>query len=153
MGNWCKFPKTPVAREPVAWKIESATDEFVSGNSSILLYIDGVQDDGTIWIERKLLLQANVARSVNVSFQLWSGSESFNTIAAVVGYIGEKSPGEEADFQVIGTANQVSGWKTYIFSSLAKTGNTGEIYIALGISVRWEAKMTYFIDDVTMNLI
>jgi len=156
LGDWAigaQVPKDPLTGEPVAWKIEPTTDESVSGNFSIQLYIDGVQDDGTIWIERKLSLQANFARRVNVSFQFWSGSDSFNTIAEVVCYVGEKSPKEEADFQVLGTANQVSGWKTYSFSSLAKTGNKGEIYIALGISVRWEAEMTYFVDDVTLNLI
>jgi hypothetical protein len=56
-------------------------------------------------------------------------------LAAVVGYIGESKPQAEADFQVLGAANQVSGWKVYSLSNEIVTSNTGEVYVALGISV------------------
>jgi hypothetical protein len=69
-----------------------------------------------------------------------------------VGYIGERNPENESDFQIIGAANQVSGWKTYNFSYANSSKNLNEVFVSIGISVRWEAAMTYFIDDVAVTL-
>lgn len=40
--------------EPVAWAIERVPNSSFSGEYSTLMRIDGRQDDGTIWIERKV---------------------------------------------------------------------------------------------------
>ncbi len=156
LGEWLvdsHAPQDPnMPGQSVAWKIELAMNVSLSGSRSVLFYVDGKQDDGTIWIERKIMLQPNSVTMVNVSFQLWSGSESFNTIAVAVGYAGKENPEAEADFQVLDATNQAAGWKTYSFSSEVQTGSMSEVYFALGISVRWETEMTYFIDDVTLNL-
>ncbi len=155
LGDWAvdaHAPTDPETGEPVTWATQPASNMSFSGNSSLLFYIDGAQDDGTIWIERTLTVGANASRLVNLKFQLWSDSESFNTLAAVVGYVGDKDPEEEADFQVLGVANQVSGWKGYSFSSEIIAGSDGVVHVALGISVRWEADLTYYIDDVTLTL-
>jgi hypothetical protein len=50
-----------------------------------------------------------------VSFDFYSESESFNWIvhAAVVGFAGTYNLEVEADFTVIGQANEASGWKGY----------------------------------------
>lgn len=156
LDDWAfdsQVPNDPVTGEPVAWEIKPVFDLSFSGNSSVLFNIDGTQDDGTIWIERKLSLQPGTTKAVNVTFQLWSSSESFNTLAVVVSYAGQKNPEEEIDFQVLDNTNQVSGWKEYSFSSKVKADNTGEIYVALGISVRWETNLTYYIDAVSLKLL
>lgn len=132
--------------ETVAWTIERVSNNSYSGTHSLLLQIDGRQDDGTIWIERKIELQPNSLKPVNLSFQLWSESESFNTIAVFVGYIGVENPEKESDFQVIDPANQVAGWKEYSLSKELNSGATGEVFVALGISVRWETEMSYYVD-------
>ena len=138
--------------ELVDWRIEVAGNVSFSGDKSVLLYIDGTQDDGTVWIERKLTLEPNMQKNVNVSFQFWSQSESFNTLAAVVGYAGSENPEVEEDFQILGSANQAEGWKTYNLNQQLQTGNSGDIYVALGFSVRWETDLTYFIDDVKITV-
>lgn len=145
-----KDPNNP--GELVDWKIELASNVSSSGDRSVLLYIDGTQDDGTIWIERKLTLEKNTQKNVNLSFQFWSQSESFNTLAAVVGYVGSQNPELEDDFQILGSANQAQGWKTYSLNQQLQTGNLGDIYVALGFSVRWETHLTYFIDDVKITV-
>ena len=155
LGEWiadADVPEDPNRPgESVAWKTELVSNESFSGSNSVLFYIDGSRDDGTIWIERKLSVEPNVARVVNVSFQLWSESESFNAVAGVVGYVGETVPEVEEDFQVVGAANEIGGWKTYSFSSELTSGS-GDVYVALGISVRWETEMTYLIDDAMLTI-
>jgi hypothetical protein len=138
--------------QPVNWNITTSTNQSVSGSHSVLFTIDGLQDDGTTWIQHKLNLQANTQKTVNVTFQLWSPSESFNTIAVVVGYAGAKMPQSEGDFQVLGAANQVEGWKNYSFTADVTADEAGVAYVALGISVRWETNMNYFVDEVNVVL-
>lgn len=136
----------------INWTIDSANNISYSGNKSLLFYIDGLQDDGTIWIKNKFATDPNTIRNVTVSFQFWSETESFNELAVVVGYIGNETAEVEEDFQVIGAANQAEGWKTYSFSSEVHTGSSGDVHVALGISVRWETQMTYFIDNVDIAI-
>ncbi|MDD3791557.1 MAG: hypothetical protein PHY74_00320 [Candidatus Bathyarchaeota archaeon] len=136
----------------INWTIDSANNISYSGNKSLLFYIDGLQDDGTIWIKNKFSTDPNTIRNVTVSFQFWSETESFNELAVVVGYIGNETAEVEEDFQVIGAANQAEGWKTYSLSSEVHTGSSGDVHVALGISVRWETQMTYFIDNVDIAI-
>jgi hypothetical protein len=136
----------------VEWNIELSTNQSVSPNHSALFTIDGLQDDGAIWIERKLTVEPNAVKNVNVTFELWSVSESFNTMAVVIGYAGSENPSSEGDFEVIGPANQVEGWMTYSFSREVTADSNGDIYVALGISVVWETQITHFVDDVNVQI-
>lgn len=151
-GDWTldsQVPEDPNnPGETVAWKIERTSDISLSGDHSVLFQIDGTQDDGTIWLERKLELPPNSAKTVTLSFQLWSPSESFNTIAEVVAYIGEDNAEVEDDFHVLGAADQVAGWKAYSLTVEINTGSLGEVFVAFGISVRWETELSYFADSV-----
>jgi hypothetical protein len=135
----------------VEWRIERSSNQSVSGSHSILFAIDGSQDDGTIWIQRELDVEPNVRKTVAIAFQFWSPSESFNTLAAVVGYAGNAEPKVEEDLQVIGEADKATGWKMYSYS--AEVPADGDrLFVALGISVRWETTLEYFVDDVTVTI-
>ncbi|MDH5780673.1 MAG: hypothetical protein OEZ29_08790, partial [Candidatus Bathyarchaeota archaeon] len=101
-------PNNPGHR--VAWNISRVTTQAYSGEYSAALFIDGGQDDGTVWIERKISVENNSEVQVKITFQLYSEQESFNTIAGVCAYVGLSNPEEEADFEVIGNANEVAGW-------------------------------------------
>lgn len=155
-GDWTADSHLPLdpnnPGELVDWKIELVSNVSFSGDKSVLLYIDGTQDDGTVWIERKLTLEPNTQKNFNVSFQVWSQSESFNTLAVIVGYAGSENPEVEEDFQILGSANEAEGWKTYSLNQQLQTDNLGDIHVALGFSVRWETDLTYFIDDVKITV-
>jgi len=136
----------------VDWNVSRVTSPVKSGQYSVELYIDGRQDDGTVWIERKISVRKNSKIQVKVSFDFYSESESFNVIASVVGFAGTSNPEVEADFTVLGQANEVSGWKRYTHTATLKTGSSGEVWVAVGISVRWETEMTYNLDDVKVTI-
>ncbi len=143
-------PNNPDAH--VDWNLSRTTSPAKSGQNSVKLYIDGRQDDGTVWIEKALSARRNTQIQVKVSFEVYSESESFNVIAAVVGFAGTSDPEVEADFTVLGQANEVSGWKRYTHTVTLKTDSSGEVWVALGISVRWETEMTYNLDDVEVTI-
>jgi hypothetical protein len=137
----------------VEWSITRSTDVASSGQYSLKFFIDGRQDDGTIWIERKMAVKKNAKIKVNISFDFYSEQESFNTIAAICAYAGIRKPEAEEDFNVIGSANEVAGWKKYSFTTDIDAGFSEEIWVALGISVRWETRMTYYIDNVEVKIL
>lgn len=136
--------------QPVEWHISRTSDIAHSGQNSLEFFIDGRQDDGTIWIETKI--EAVKRSHVRVSFWLCSQQKSFNALAAVCAYIGFKDPEAEADFYVIGAANEVVGWKRYEYSAVLDSSSGGELWVAIGISVRWEAYLTYYMDDVEVKV-
>lgn len=136
----------------IMWNITRVMGPAHSGEYSLKFFIDGSQDDGTIWIERKIAVKENTQAKVNVSLEFYSESESFNTIADVCTYVGTRNPEVEEDLSVLGSANEVAGWKNYTYTTTLNTGSNGEVWVAVGITVRWEAYMNYFIDDVELEI-
>ncbi len=136
----------------VDWNVSRLTSPVKSGQYSLELYIDGRQDDGTVWIERELPVKKNSQIQVEISFEFYSETESFNVIADVVGFAGTINPEVEADFTVLGQANEVAGWKRYSHTATMNTGSSEEVWVAVGITVRWETEMTYNLDDVKITM-
>ena len=154
-GGWGKDAQVPLdpnnPGHSVAWDVSRVTSLSHSGQYSAEFYIDGRQDDGTVWIEKKLFVENNSQVQVEVSFEFYSEQESFNVIAGVCAYAGVSDPEDEADFTVLGPANEVAGWKYYLYSATFQTG-APEMWVALGITVLWETEMTYYVDDVTVAI-
>jgi hypothetical protein len=155
-GGWAKDAHVPEdpnnPGHPVAWDIARVTSRAYAGNHSLAFFIDGRQDDGTIWIEKQLVVENASRVHVEISFQLHSEAESFNLVASVVAYAGAVDPEVEEDFAVLGPANEVAGWKRYTHKATIQAAST-EVWVALGITVRWETEMTYHIDDVRVSIL
>lgn len=67
-------------------------------------------------------------------------------------HIGISDPEVEDDFVVLGSANEVGGWKEYTHTAALATGSSDEAWVAIGITVRWETEMTYNIDNVRVAI-
>ncbi|MGB9683645.1 MAG: hypothetical protein ACPL1Z_01785 [Candidatus Bathyarchaeales archaeon] len=134
----------------VEWHINRVANVSHFGQYSLELFIDGRQDDGTIWIERRIELKKR--SQVKVSFWLYNEQESFNTRAVVCAYIGAEDPEVEGDFTVLGSADEVAGWKNYAHTAIIGADSSGEFWVAVGISVRWETYLTYYVDYVEIEV-
>ncbi len=156
LGDWVKDADLPLdpnnPGHPVAWNISRVTSLSSSGQYSLEFYIDGRQDDGTIWIEKEIPAKSSSQMHVRVSFEFYSEQESFNVIAGVCAYAGISNPTLEEDFVVLGPANEVAGWKRYTHEKTFYTDSSGKVWVALGITVRWETEMTYNIDDIRITV-
>jgi hypothetical protein len=154
-GGWIKDAQVPLdpnnPGHPVAWDVSRVTSLSYSGQYSVEFFIDGRQDDGTVWIEKKIPVKNNSQLQVEVSFEFYSEQESWSIIAGVCAYVGVSDPEVEEDFIVLSPANEVAGWKRYTYNTLLHTSST-EIWIALGITVLWETEMTYNIDEVKIAI-
>lgn len=138
--------------QSVEWRINRVANVSHSGKYALEFFIDGRQDDGTIWIEKKISVKKQSQIQIRVSFWFYSEQESFNTIAVVCAYVGVENPTFEDDFTVLGAANEVAGWKKYAHVVDLDAGSSGEFWVAIGTSVRWETQMTYYIDDVEIEI-
>ncbi len=155
-GGWIEDSDVPVdPNNPghlVAWNISRVPSLSHSGQYSLEFYIDGRQDDGTIWIEKKIPVKSSSQIHVRVSFEFYSEQESFNVIAGVCAYAGVSNPETEANFTVIGNANEVAGWKRYTYTTTLNTIPNKEIWVGVGLTVRWETEMTYNLDDAKVTI-
>jgi hypothetical protein len=43
-------------------------------------------------------------------------------------------------------------WKNYAHTATLKTDSNGDAWVAVGITVHWETHMTYYIDDVRIEI-
>jgi hypothetical protein len=139
----------------VEWYVKLVSNVYHSANYSLELSIDGSQDDGTVWITRKISVKDNTEVKVRLSFYLYSETKSANLIAEVIAYAGSRKPEKEDDFikGQLGPANQISGWKRYEYIDTVNIGREDQIWVAIGISVLWETSMTYNIDDITIEIL
>jgi hypothetical protein len=155
-GGWTEDAQVPMdpnnPGHPVAWEVSRTTSMSYSGQYSLELHVDGRQDDGTVWIEKKIAVKNNSPIQVTVSFEFYSEQESFNVIAGVCASARLSDPEVEEDFIVLGPANEVAGWNGYTYATTLHTGTRGELWVALGITVRWETEMAYNIDNVRVTI-
>jgi len=70
----------------------------------------------------------------------------------VCAYSGVSNPEIEDDFVVLGSANEVAGWKEYTHTTNFDTGSSNEMWVAVGITVGWETEITYNIDCVKVTV-
>lgn len=116
-------------------------------------FISGSQDDGTIWIERKITVRKNSQVQISITFEFYGESEfSANTVAAICAYAGIRSPVSEEDFIILGPANEIADWKKYDYNTALNTASSEEVLVATGITVRWETYLTYHIDDIELEI-
>lgn len=155
-GGWMADADVPLdpnnPGHPVYWNVSRVSSLAYSGEYSMELYIDGKQDDGTVWIEKKISVKSKPQIRIEISFEFYSEQESFNVIARVCAYAGASDPEVEDDFVVLGSANEVAGWKKYRYATTVHTGFEGEVWVAVGITVGWETEMTYNIDDLRVTV-
>lgn len=155
--------------EKVDWRIERSTELAAAGSTSLQYVLDGHQDDGTIWVQREVPIEAGRAYAVSMRAEAWSPSESFNTLAHLVTYAGADAPTAETSFPPPGTnssdagvaptgglrepLNQAEGWRPYAFTWETPTLEADTVAVAIGISAVWETELTYFVDDVTVTAV
>jgi hypothetical protein len=156
LGSWEKGADVPDdpnrPGQKVAWSIVTSTEQAAQGTHSAQFSLDGRQDDGTIWLMRAFRVPADKPYIVELSFLLWSESESFNTLAMAAAYAGAHRPEREADFDVEQAANQAAGWKAYTYRFTTRSDAAGTLWMAFGISVVWETEVAYYIDDVSVQI-
>lgn len=147
------LPIDPNTHLPVYASVQTTNIRSRTGEFSLLLQIDGRQDDGTIWIAKNITLGGAKFGKIEMAFYVFSEQASFNVKANVVAYVGPCPPLNESYFEVLGNADRKTGWTEFIVEKNIFFKNTDYAWIALGITVAWETILEYTIDDITVRLL
>lgn len=131
--------------QPVESDVSVSTDYAVDGDRSCALFIDGRQDDGTLWVQQR----ATLDDSTQLAVDFYSEQESFNVITKVAAYAGPDPDRTltESDFDTSATTEDHAGWKTYEYD----ISYDGIGLVAVGISVVWETAVARYLDNVRLQ--
>ena len=144
----CEQEPTPCTFE---WKINRSTQQAKSGSHSLKGTLNGLNDDGTIWMERQFSFAPNTQATVVLSFWLWSEQEADINTWPVVGFIGKRNPETEENFSIVGQTERKAGWARYELTRTLSTGATGKVWVAFGFGATWESERSYFLDSVRVE--
>ncbi|MBM4237247.1 MAG: hypothetical protein FJ151_02040 [Euryarchaeota archaeon] len=147
-----ELPTDPQTGLPVEASAELTTDRSRSGARSLVMRIDGLQDDGTIWIQTSRVINRTGTVDFRLSFYVYSEQESFNVMAKVVGYVGLAPPTGEQDFSVLGNADPAEGWNEFVLENDLNLEAGDYAWIAVGITVAWETFLEYELDDIAVTI-
>lgn len=140
------LPLDPNTGDYVASRARAATDVASDGERSCELFLDGRQDDGTIWAQQAVDLTGITQLSVDV----YSPEESFNTITKVAAFAGPRPDRgylREEHFDTSRAVEDHAGWETFEYP----IDYEGVGLVAAGISVVWETEVTRYVDRVQLS--
>lgn len=144
--------------------IERSDERASEGDWSLRVFTEGNHDDGTAWVVRRVELPP--ADRYEVTVDAWSESESFNTLRYLVASLAPERPEAEADFPDPGenttgvedapagglreVLHRAEGWEEYVFE-WEPAEPPEEAYLAVGVTVVWEADATHFVDAIRVR--
>ncbi|MDD1767655.1 MAG: hypothetical protein LUQ27_03695 [Methanomassiliicoccales archaeon] len=146
------LPVDPNTGDPIETSASISEDRARTGSKSLSLSIDGRQDDGTVWVQLPIAVSTAGTKRAQISFYVFSETESFNVLAQIVAYANVSQPSDEADFEKIGQANPAAGWNKFEMSKDVEVASGQPIYVAIGITVAWETILEYEFDDVRITI-
>jgi hypothetical protein len=150
------------------WEVGVSDAEAADGERSLRIWNEGDYDDGVTWAVHPVAVEAGRAYRATVTAQVWSESESFNTLRDAVVRLGPDPPTVEADFPQPGVNTTAfgetpygglreplwlaDGWREYRFEWTTPELATDTLSVAVGTAVIWEGDATHFVDDLTVDL-
>lgn len=139
------LPTDPRTDSPVRARATVTTEPVSDGDWALALFVDGRQDDGTIWVQQRL----DLSRATEIALDVFSYQESFNTVAALAVYAGP-DPGRglvEGDFDTTRPSEDHEGWRTQTYPVQQAVDGL----VAVGITVVWESEVTRVLDNVRLQ--
>lgn len=130
------------------FSVTLSQEQAHDGEWSLDFTASGLHDDGTVWIQRPVVLTRGTW-DIDLEFQLWSMPSDLNNWE-VVAYIGHEPPETEADFTIIGSAG-IGGWSPYSHSETLAADAPTTVWVALGYNIVWETVRTHWFDSVTID--
>lgn len=113
------------------------------GASAAEFYLDGVADDGTLWLQQPV----DLSRASTLSVDVYSPMESSSTLSRAAAYAGHRRDDlREADFDTTLAVEDHAGWATHVYQAAAVEDGL----VAVGISVVGGTEVTRWLDNVRL---
>ena len=146
---------TDLDEPPVVWSVERSNEFSETGDWSVELELENLNDAGKIWMERPFQLQPGADYDIEIAFDFASadfGDVNLWTIIAGASTV-EPETRENLTFrESTGNGSPVDAglvWlpKRYALTATAQA-ESGLLHMALGVWGTSEFSRTYYIDDV-----
>ncbi|WP_276271976.1 hypothetical protein [Haloarcula litorea] len=170
MGDWATDaaigPEVDLAE--FEWEVGVSGEQAAAGDRSLRIWNEGDYDDGVSWAVHPVSVEAGQPYTATVSAQLWSESESFNTLRDAVMRLGPERPETEEEFPQPGVNTTAlgqtpygglreplwlaDGWREYTFEWTTPELSSETLYVAVGTAVIWEGDATHYVDELSVEL-
>jgi hypothetical protein len=135
------------------YTMDRTVEQSYNGQYSVECYLDGTSGSGIAWMAHSFRAPVQTLAKLKLTFQLYNPARSDINNFAVMAFIGTEPPRSEADFQFIGYADTVIGWRKFDYLASTMTGRDPTyVWVAFGISSVWEYSREYYMDKVTVSL-
>lgn len=143
-----RLPEDP--NEPGTQRVASeagvSTRYASDGETSLRVFIDGSQDDGTVWVQQPVDLSQYDYLAVD-----YQVSTSFNEILQAAVYTGPE-PDDSLEEQQFDRSNSLAGhdaagWKTFVYD----VSHDADGIVAVGFNIVWETGAVGFLDNIRLT--
>lgn len=132
---------------PVASEVAISTQAATDGIAACRLFINGSQDDGTVWVQQPVDLTGYTHLAVD-----YRVSDSFNEIRQPAVYAGPQPENGlvETDFDTSKSleGHDAPGWQTFTYD----VQHDGPGLLAVGFSIVWETGADAFLDNIRLSV-
>ncbi len=136
----------PLVGGCVETKVQLDRDGQVT--TSLHLSMDARNDDGSVFLKRRIPIQPGTGPTINLSFWMNSPGSS----QTLLWFIGDYEPEVESDFTADGPTSP--GWNKYSFQrTLPGTSDASEAWVAFGATIGFEGPpYDGFVDDIVITV-
>lgn len=137
----------------IDWQINRSDLASTNGNYSLLYYLENLNDQGKIWIQKTYSVEENQKYSLDVSFDFGTSDFGVNQWTIIAGPFESKSDSKLPYQDETGKNSDEPGlrWLDKSYSFRTSSGVDGKITVLIGVWGTWEAPRTYLIDNVTIG--
>lgn len=137
------------------WSVTRSTAQAEAGAWSLDFTANGLNDDGTVWVTRQLLLPAG-SWNIGLQFAIWKGSEGIVSVIPAIGFIGLREPAVEFDFTLspegeVFPIPQPAGFSFHQMNRSITVSVPTIAYVAFGYDIVVEGIITRFFDSATLT--
>lgn len=166
-AHYADVPDDPETGRAVEWNVSTSHARPRTGAASLVLQIDGRQDDGTVWVTRQVQVHPSAAYHVNVSAYAAMGTgEGIQFSSELLLYVGLEPPSDESSFPLespsvgdggssragIREPDRPGDWNRYGFEWDSPVAAEGHLFVAVGMTIVWESRATVYVDDLELKL-
>ncbi len=143
----------------MAWSVERTTERAKDGEASVKLFLDNLQDQGKIWIERAFNVTPGRSYRVHLAFAFASADYgSVNHWTILAGALPEH-PVSSANLTPVIRGDTGNGrdsgsgcvWLDKAYDSIVGSPDD-RLWVVVGVWGTWETPRTYYVDAVTVTI-
>lgn len=144
----------------VAWAIARSTELAHEGGASVKMFLENLNDQGKIWIERAFNVTPSRTYRVHVAFAFASADYgSVNHWTILAGAV-PHPPRSAADLTSVIRGDTANGhaadsgyvWLDKAYDSTVTSDASGHLWVVVGVWGTWETPRTYFVDTVLVTI-